>query len=109
MLDYTASMDGTLREDTPPHAGAAALPAPHEGEAPAPPAPEPQQGELGPWDLGPESQAPAWDSQAPLEPDGDELSESSLSVSEPGAAKKHKGTCSHTPRRPPLLSCQFLS
>ncbi|XP_039101370.1 C2 domain-containing protein 2 isoform X3 [Hyaena hyaena] len=91
MLDYTASMDGTLREDTPPHAGAAALPAPHEGEAPAPPAPEPQQGELGPWDLGPESQAPAWDSQAPLEPDGDELSESSLSVSEPGAAKKHKG------------------
>ncbi|XP_039101372.1 C2 domain-containing protein 2 isoform X5 [Hyaena hyaena] len=101
MLDYTASMDGTLREDTPPHAGAAALPAPHEGEAPAPPAPEPQQGELGPWDLGPESQAPAWDSQAPLEPDGDELSESSLSVSEPGAAKKHKGSLC----QPELIAC----
>ncbi|XP_043449483.1 C2 domain-containing protein 2 isoform X1 [Prionailurus bengalensis] len=95
MLDYAASVDGTPQEDPPSLPGAAAVSAPQEEEAPAPapapPAPEPQERELGSWDLDQESQAPAWDSQAPLDPDGDELSESSLSVSEPDAAKKHKG------------------
>lgn len=119
MLDYAASVDGTPQEDPLSLPGAAAVSAPQEEEAPAPapPAPEPQERELGSWDLDQESQAPAWDSQAPLDPDGDELSESSLSVSEPDAAKKHKGTCAHPspppPRRPPHptadLSCQFLS
>ncbi|XP_044892518.1 C2 domain-containing protein 2 isoform X2 [Felis catus] len=92
MLDYAASVDGTPQEDPPSLPGAAAVSAPQEEEAPAPapPAPEPQERELGSWDLDQESQAPAWDSQAPLDPDGDELSESSLSVSEPDAAKKHK-------------------
>ncbi|XP_043449487.1 C2 domain-containing protein 2 isoform X4 [Prionailurus bengalensis] len=96
MLDYAASVDGTPQEDPPSLPGAAAVSAPQEEEAPAPapapPAPEPQERELGSWDLDQESQAPAWDSQAPLDPDGDELSESSLSVSEPDAAKKHKGS-----------------
>ncbi|XP_030184330.1 C2 domain-containing protein 2 isoform X1 [Lynx canadensis] len=93
MLDYVASVDGTPQEDPPSLPGAAAVSAPQEEEAPAPapPAPEPQERELGSWDLDQESQAPAWDSQAPLDPDGDELSESSLSVSEPDAAKKRKG------------------
>ncbi|XP_004406648.1 PREDICTED: C2 domain-containing protein 2 [Odobenus rosmarus divergens] len=93
MLDYSASVDGAHQEDTPSPVGAAATPAPPEDEAsaPAPPAPEPQESELDSWDLDKESRASAWGSQAPLDPDGDELSESSLSVSEPGAAKKHKG------------------
>ncbi|XP_064434691.1 C2 domain-containing protein 2 isoform X1 [Mirounga angustirostris] len=93
MLDYSASMDGARQEDTPSLVGAAAASAPPEDEAsaPAPPAPEPQERELDSWDLDKESQASAWGSQAPLDPDGDELSESSLSVSEPGTTKKHKG------------------
>ncbi|XP_036870654.2 C2 domain-containing protein 2 [Manis javanica] len=93
MLDYTASMDGAHQEDTSSHLGAAAASAPPKEEASvqAPPAPEPLESELDSWDLGKECQAAAWGSQPPLEPDGDELSESSLSVSEPGAAKKHKG------------------
>lgn len=113
MLDYSASVDGARQEDTPSLVGAAAASAPLEDEAsaPAPPAPEPQESELDSWDLDKESQASAWGSQAPLDPDGDELSESSLSVSEPGIAKKHKGT--HAPRPPahPLayLSCPFPS
>ncbi|XP_053076505.1 C2 domain-containing protein 2 isoform X2 [Acinonyx jubatus] len=109
MLDYAASVDGTPQEDPPSLPGAAAVSAPQEEEAPAPPAPEPQERELGSWDLDQESQAPAWDSQAPLDPDGDELSESSLSVSEPDAAKKHKGAClgpgrtENTPRWAPSV------
>uniref|UniRef100_G1L5V3 C2 calcium dependent domain containing 2 n=2 Tax=Ailuropoda melanoleuca TaxID=9646 RepID=G1L5V3_AILME len=93
MLDYSASVDSARQEDTLSLVGAAAAPAALEDEAsaPDPPALEPQEGELDSWDLDKESQASAWGSQAPLEPDGDELSESSLSVSEPGAAKKHKG------------------
>uniref|UniRef100_A0A452S170 C2 calcium dependent domain containing 2 n=1 Tax=Ursus americanus TaxID=9643 RepID=A0A452S170_URSAM len=93
MLDYSASVDSTRQEDTLSLVGAAAAPAAPEDEASAraPPALEPQEGELDSWDLDKVSQASAWGSQAPLEPDGDELSESSLSVSEPGAAKKHKG------------------
>lgn len=100
MLDYSASMDSARQEDTPTLVGAAAASAPlqEEASAPAPPAPEPQEGELDSWDLDKESQASAWGSQAPLDPDGDELSESSLSVSEPGTAKKHKGTHPPTPR-----------
>ncbi|XP_029794740.1 C2 domain-containing protein 2 isoform X3 [Suricata suricatta] len=86
MLDYTASTDSTGQEHTLSPAGAAAGSALPEEEAPspAPLAPEPQESELGSWDLDPEP-------QAPLGLEGDELSESSLSVSEPGAAKKHKG------------------
>ncbi|CAK7319148.1 C2 domain-containing protein 2 [Vulpes lagopus] len=101
MLDYSASLDSARQEDTPSLLGAAAASAPpEEEEASAPLAPEPQEpqepqdpqeSELDSWDLDKESQASAWGSQAPLDPDGDELSESSLSVSEPGATKKHKG------------------
>ncbi|XP_046503916.1 C2 domain-containing protein 2 isoform X1 [Equus quagga] len=93
MLDYAASMDSAHQEDAPSHPGAAAASDPPEegASAQAPPALESQESELDSWDLEKESQAAAWGSQAPLDPDGDELSESSLSVSEPGAAKKHKG------------------
>ncbi|XP_038437474.1 LOW QUALITY PROTEIN: C2 domain-containing protein 2 [Canis lupus familiaris] len=95
MLDYSASLDSARQEDTPSLLGTAAASAPpEEEEASAPLAPEPQEpqeSELDSWDLDKESQASAWGSQAPLDPDGDELSESSLSVSEPGATKKHKG------------------
>lgn len=94
MLDYAASMDSTLEENTPAQAGVALASAPPAEEAPAqaPLAQESQDCELASWDLEKESQAELWDGQAPLDPDGDELSESSLSVWEPGAPKKHKGT-----------------
>ncbi|XP_058379131.1 C2 domain-containing protein 2 isoform X1 [Diceros bicornis minor] len=93
MLDYVGSMDSARQADAPSHPGAAAASDPPEEEASAqaPPALEPQESELDSWDLEKESQAMAWGSQVLLDPDGDELSESSLSVSEPGAAKKHKG------------------
>lgn len=93
MLDYAASMDSTLEENTLAQAGVAVASAPPEEEAPAqaPLALESQDCELASWDLEKESQAESWDGQAPLDPEGDELSESSLSVWEPGAPKKHKG------------------
>uniref|UniRef100_H0WUA1 C2 calcium dependent domain containing 2 n=1 Tax=Otolemur garnettii TaxID=30611 RepID=H0WUA1_OTOGA len=92
MHDYAASLDSAHQEDTSAHldvATASALPEEDE-PAQAPLALEPQENELDSWDLEKEPQA-AWSSPAPLDPDGDELSESSLSASELGAAKKRKG------------------
>ncbi|XP_053420740.1 C2 domain-containing protein 2 isoform X2 [Nycticebus coucang] len=92
MHDYAASMDNADQEDTSAHldvATASALPEEDE-PAQAPQALEPQESELYSWDLEKEPQA-AWSGPTPLDPDGDELSESSLSASEPGAAKKRKG------------------
>lgn len=101
MLDYAASMDSTCQEDTPPQPEVAVASAPPEEEeeasAQASPAPEPQDCELASWDSEKGSQAEGWDGHAPLDPEGDELSESSLSVWEPGAPKKHKGTWPCTP------------
>ena len=94
MLDYAASMDSTQEGDTSSQSEMALATAPPEEEAPAqaPLALEPRGCELPSWDLEKESQAEAWDGQASLDPDGDGLSESSLSAWEPGAPKKHKGT-----------------
>ncbi|XP_037380811.1 C2 domain-containing protein 2 [Talpa occidentalis] len=90
MLDYAASMDGPPQEDPPSHQGVVAAPARLEEEALL--ALETQGDDLDPWDLEKEPQAMgAWGGQAPLDPDGDELSASSVSISEPGAARKHKG------------------
>ncbi|KAM9696981.1 C2 domain-containing protein 2 isoform 1-T1 [Dama dama] len=98
MLDYAASMDGARQEavpqDQPEVAVTSALPK-EEEEAPVGtlPALEPQEIELDSWDLEKEPPAGAWGGQALQDPEGDELSESSLSVSElePATAKKHKG------------------
>ncbi|XP_059777595.1 C2 domain-containing protein 2 isoform X2 [Balaenoptera ricei] len=103
MLDYAASMDSTRRKDGPGQPGAAVAAAPPEEEeeeeeeeetpAGARLALEPQEAELDSWDSEKEPPAGAWGGQAPLEPAGDERSESSLSVSElePGASQKRKG------------------
>ncbi|XP_021525115.2 C2 domain-containing protein 2 [Aotus nancymaae] len=93
MQDYAASVDSAHQEDALSHPEAAAASAlPEEAEsAQEPSAPDPQEDELDSWDLEKEPQAMAWSGPALLDPDGDELSESSVSVSEPGAAKKHKG------------------
>lgn len=113
MLDYAASMDSTRQEDVP-----TALSCPEEvAPASAPPAEDeptqvpaaaaaaattrPQEDELESWDSEKESpQGAAWSGRVPQEPDGDALSESSLSVSElePGAVKKQKGTHPSPPR-----------
>uniref|UniRef100_A0A8C6D9K1 C2 calcium dependent domain containing 2 n=1 Tax=Moschus moschiferus TaxID=68415 RepID=A0A8C6D9K1_MOSMO len=98
MLDYAASMDGAHQEEAPqdqPEAAVTSAPPEEEEEAPVgtQPALEPQEIELDSWDLEKEPPAGAWGGQALHDPEGDELSESSLSVSElePAAAKKHKG------------------
>nr|XP_007967091.2 C2 domain-containing protein 2 isoform X1 [Chlorocebus sabaeus] len=93
MQSYMASVDSTHQEDAPSHPEVATASAPLEEaeSAQASLALKPQEDELDSWDLEKEPQAVAWSSQALLDPDGDELSESSVSVSEPGAAKKHKG------------------
>ncbi|KAM5333593.1 C2 domain-containing protein 2 isoform 1-T1 [Glossophaga mutica] len=93
MLDYAASMDSTHEGDTSsqPEMALAAAPPEEEASAQAPLALEPLGCELSSWDLEKESQAEAWDGQASLDPDGDGLSESSLSAWEPDAPKKHKG------------------
>ncbi|KAK2089961.1 C2 domain-containing protein 2 [Saguinus oedipus] len=94
MQDYAASVDSGHQEDTQSHPEAAAAPAPPEEaeSAQAPSAPNPQDDELDSWDLEKEPQAAAWSSPALLDPDGDELSESS--VSEPG-------TCARAPHPEP--------
>uniref|UniRef100_A0A8C9DNG8 C2 calcium dependent domain containing 2 n=1 Tax=Prolemur simus TaxID=1328070 RepID=A0A8C9DNG8_PROSS len=93
MQDYAATMDSAHQEDTSSPLDAAAASALPEEDPPAqaPPDPEPQENELDSWDLEKEPPAAAWSGPAPLDPDGDELSESSLSVSEPGTVKKRKG------------------
>ncbi|XP_053513777.1 C2 domain-containing protein 2 isoform X1 [Artibeus jamaicensis] len=93
MLDYAASTDSAHEVDTSsqPELALAAAPPEEEASAQAPLALEPPGCELSSWDSEKESQAEAWDGQASLDPDGDRLSESSLSAWEPGAPKKHKG------------------
>ncbi|KAG3284022.1 C2 calcium dependent domain containing 2 [Ictidomys tridecemlineatus] len=95
MQDYASSMD-SARQDAPSGpcpAEAAMASAPPVEDEPAqdPAALKPQEKELDSWDLEKEPLAAAWGGPARLELDGDELSESSLSISEPGAAKKPKG------------------
>nr|XP_055135742.1 C2 domain-containing protein 2 isoform X2 [Symphalangus syndactylus] len=92
MQGYMASVDSTHQEDAPSHLERTAASAPPEEaeSAQASLAPKPQEDELDSWDLEKEPQPAAWSSQVLLDPDGDELSESSVSVSEPDAAKKHK-------------------
>ena len=101
MLDYAASMDSARQKDGPGQPGAAVAAAPPEEEEEEEETPagarlalEPQETELDSWDSEKEPLAGAWGGQAPLDPAGDERSESSLSVSElePGASQKRKGT-----------------
>ncbi|XP_012860821.1 C2 domain-containing protein 2 isoform X1 [Echinops telfairi] len=97
MLDYAASMDCEHPEEAPSHPGDAIATTPtptlleEDPPAQAPLAHEPQENELDSWDLEKESKDAGWGGHDLLDPDGDELSESSLTASEPGASKKHKG------------------
>ncbi|KAM6162798.1 C2 domain-containing protein 2 [Erethizon dorsatum] len=93
MLDYVASMDSAHQEDAPATLEAAMPSAPpaEDKPAPVPAAPQPPDPELDPWDVEKEAAAAAWSRPRLLEPDGDELSESSLSAWELGAPKKRKG------------------
>ncbi|XP_063495316.1 C2 domain-containing protein 2 isoform X2 [Symphalangus syndactylus] len=102
MQGYMASVDSTHQEDAPSHLERTAASAPPEEaeSAQASLAPKPQEDELDSWDLEKEPQPAAWSSQVLLDPDGDELSESSVSVSEPDAAKKHKDVLGVQPVAP---------
>ncbi|XP_057621302.1 C2 domain-containing protein 2 isoform X2 [Chionomys nivalis] len=97
MLNYAASMDSTNQGDAPStlcpqEAVVASSTSPPEDEpAQALPALKPREDDLDSWDLEKEIPAAAWSGPALQEPDGDELSENSLSASELGAIKKHKG------------------
>lgn len=103
MLDYAASVGSTKQGDAPSalcpqEAAAASSTSPPEDEpAQALPALKPREDDLDSWDLEKEPPAAPWSGPALQEPDGDELSESSLSASELGAIKKHKGTLSPSP------------
>lgn len=97
MLNYAASMDSTNQGEAtsalchPEATEASAAPPPEENEpAQALPALEPREDDLDSWDLEKESPVASWSGPVLQEPDGDELSESSLSTSELGAIKKHK-------------------
>lgn len=97
MLNYAASMDSTNQGEAtsalchPEATEASAAPPPEENEpAQALPALEPREEDLDSWDLEKESPVASWSGPVLQEPDGDELSESSLSTSELGAIKKHK-------------------
>lgn len=97
MLNYAASMDSTNQGEAtsalchPEATEASAAPPPEENEpAQALPALEPREEDLDSWDLEKESPVASWIGPVLQEPDGDELSESSLSTSELGAIKKHK-------------------
>lgn len=97
MLNYAASMDSTNQGEAtsalchPEATEASVAPPPEENEpAQALPALEPREDDLDSWDLEKESPVASWSGPVLQEPDGDELSESSLSTSELGAIKKHK-------------------
>lgn len=97
MLNYAASMDSTNQGEAtsalchPEATEASAAPTPEENEpAQALPALEPREDDLDSWDLEKESPVASWSGPVLQDPDGDELSESSLSTSELGAIKKHK-------------------
>lgn len=97
MLNYAASMDSTNQGEAtsalchPEATEASAAPPPEENEpAQVLPALEPREDDLDSWDLEKESPVASWSGPVLQEPDGDELSESSLSTSELGAIKKHK-------------------
>ncbi|GAB1300482.1 C2 domain-containing protein 2 [Apodemus speciosus] len=97
MLDYAASIDSTSQGDATstlchPEATEASATTPPEENEPAQtlPALKPKENDLDSWDLEKESPVALWSGPALQEPDGDELSESSLSTSELGAIKKHK-------------------
>lgn len=97
MLNYAASMDSTNQGEAtsalchPEATEASAAPPPEENEpAQALPALEPREDDLDSWDLEKESPVASWSGPVLQDPDGDELSESSLSTSELGAIKKHK-------------------
>ncbi|XP_049641413.1 C2 domain-containing protein 2 [Suncus etruscus] len=96
MLDYAASMDRARHDPSPSPPGDVTVQDPLEGvaAAPAPPSPEVSENpDIKPdsWHPEKETLAAAWDGPDSLEPEGDALSENSLSVSEPEAPKKHKG------------------
>lgn len=99
MLNYAASMDSTNQGEAtsalchPEATEASATTPPEENEpAQALPVLEPREDDLDSWDLEKESPVASWSGPVLQDPDGDELSESSLSTSELGAIKKHKGT-----------------
>ncbi|XP_023571797.1 C2 domain-containing protein 2 [Octodon degus] len=96
MLDYAASMDSTPQEDalatTPATLEAAAPSAPPAQDEPTlvPTAPAALEPGLEPWEVETVEEE-ARSRPCLLEPDGDELSESSLSAWELGVPKKRKG------------------
>uniref|UniRef100_A0A8C5P0J1 C2 calcium-dependent domain containing 2 n=1 Tax=Jaculus jaculus TaxID=51337 RepID=A0A8C5P0J1_JACJA len=96
MLGYAASMDSAQQGDAPcapcpPEAATASAPPVEDEPAESMPALEPQEDEVDPWDLETQRPAAAWSGAALPEPEADELSECSLSASDLGTAKKHKG------------------
>ncbi|XP_038616533.1 C2 domain-containing protein 2 isoform X2 [Tachyglossus aculeatus] len=93
MLDYAATMDSPGQQEVPfPHGEAVAIdPADEKLSTHTPPALDPQGNELGVWELEKDIPSGEWNSNTQSDQDVEEMSGSSLSVSEPGVLKKSKG------------------
>uniref|UniRef100_A0A8C3HGA1 C2 calcium dependent domain containing 2 n=1 Tax=Chrysemys picta bellii TaxID=8478 RepID=A0A8C3HGA1_CHRPI len=93
MMDYAAAMDDSCKEEAPSMVGDSTTEVPNKKLPPAAsqmlPATDPEENSHNAWDLDNSSQQ--WTSNALLDQDCEEMSGSSLSVSESGSVKKSKG------------------
>uniref|UniRef100_A0A674JG51 C2 domain-containing protein n=1 Tax=Terrapene triunguis TaxID=2587831 RepID=A0A674JG51_9SAUR len=87
MMDYAAAMDDSCKEEAPSMVGDSTTEVPNK-KLPLP-ATDPEENSHNAWDLDNSSQQ--WTSNALLDQDCEEMSGSSLSVSESGSVKKSKG------------------
>uniref|UniRef100_A0A6I8MXX8 C2 domain-containing protein n=1 Tax=Ornithorhynchus anatinus TaxID=9258 RepID=A0A6I8MXX8_ORNAN len=93
MLDYAATMDSPGQQEAPfPHGEAVAIdPADEKLSTHTLPALDPQGNELSDWESEKDIPSGEWNSNIQSDQDVEEMSGSSLSVSEPGVLKKPKG------------------
>ncbi|XP_053860798.1 C2 domain-containing protein 2 isoform X2 [Malaclemys terrapin pileata] len=93
MMDYAAAMDDSCKEEAPSMVGDSTTEVPNKKLPPAAsqmlPATDPEENSHNAWDLDNSSQQ--WTSNALLDQDCEEVSGSSLSVSESESVKKSKG------------------
>uniref|UniRef100_A0A674K831 C2 domain-containing protein n=1 Tax=Terrapene triunguis TaxID=2587831 RepID=A0A674K831_9SAUR len=93
MMDYAAAMDDSCKEEAPSMVGDSTTEVPNKklplAASQMLPATDPEENSHNAWDLDNSSQQ--WTSNALLDQDCEEMSGSSLSVSESGSVKKSKG------------------
>lgn len=111
MMDYAAAMDSSCREADPPTVEEAAGKITSDKKEPLDasegvPGTEQQQSTHKAWGL--ENGSQQWDTSTLLDQTSEEVSGSSLSVSETGSMKKSKGMWSSLPLQQLLPLCNWL-